>query len=1180
MGRSRVRSFISAFGVSSRKESAGQNHRTSSASFTLNNPPSRVDTPSTDTPSPPDASPTEMSTINERRASRPGSMIFSHNPPLMELANDTPPELQPIFGYLNSHANKLYHEGYFLKLNDLDIHGRPCADRQWVECYAQLVGTALSLWDAAALDAAGEEAEVPPTFINLADASIKVIETLPTRNQGVEPLKNVLSICSAGQNRYLLHFNSFHSLTQWAAAIRLTLFEHTSLYEAYTGSIIAGKGKNLNNIRAIMERSRFKYEDWARVRFGAGTPWRRCWFVITPPDEKQLKKAQKSMKNKSAYDRAPKLVTGNIKFYETRKTKKAKPIATITDAYSAFAIYPESQALIEQSTLVKIEGQITIHSQQPSTSEGFVFVMPEVHPAIPGFEMMLRFLIPTFDTFNLYGRPTRLIAATNHIKSIMFAFPNQRRYGYLDIMDIASLMQSPNSQNWSEAEWRQQLKEATARRMASGRSRTSSLSGGKPRFRASLPSRYSRVASQNNDMLPTGQVGFNQSTDAIIHEVPKDDSVSSTYHSRGASDTTGFSPMKNEPQTSIVESSPSSSAQELAPSGTDRPRTKDSNEQSSSDGEWKQSDVHTHPIAQQLRSPSPPSPVTMPPAFTHGPGELPSTRPQPSPDFTKARNRMSHGTLTELAAASGKLNLSGAFETPEQRRAKELNGSAPYELTRIDSHRSEKLEPGLVFASSTDRAAAHQNQGPPPPEHRTNDTFGGPLPKPNRQSLQLDTKAVKRKPLPHQQYRGIAITSPTGTEPSYDDLRHTVDEDALNRVGSRHLPSPDKEYHQDEDSVYDDASTTSPDYASTHESVYSKHSTRSVTRPRMGVMKTVGETPKKDLVIGDAHYTLDHSSDANMDIPSVDFGPTLTYLPTTGRPTTSDTLKKASHKNDSDALEKNRSSVPTHPMDRTHSRSPNQDEYRRSVLWQPGMAAARPVTPGGLTPEQYVQQRATSNTPIAMHHRSPSTTPTPPPARPVSGDWMTHSRSASQMTITRDGPARPHSRGANSMMSYNDISSHLSAREQEHVARVTGSSFFNLTNENKKHQPQVNPMGLVGAIDAREREKKSIMDGMSNQMVQHAIAQRQQHWQQHQQQPAPTPPTHQYGIQGGARHSVYNLPAASHTWDALNQAYRPEEPRRQSWYGQFAAQQPQTYQQGPYFNQHPSHFSNANAMHY
>lgn len=53
------------------------------------------------------------------------------------------------------------------------------------------------------------------------------------------------------------------------------MFEHTSLYEAYTGSLIAAKGKNLNGIKAILEPCRFKHEDWARVRFGAGTPWVR-----------------------------------------------------------------------------------------------------------------------------------------------------------------------------------------------------------------------------------------------------------------------------------------------------------------------------------------------------------------------------------------------------------------------------------------------------------------------------------------------------------------------------------------------------------------------------------------------------------------------------------------------------------------------------------------------------------------------------------------------------------------------------------------------------------------------------------------------------------------------------------------------------------------------------------------
>ena len=55
------------------------------------------------------------------------------------------------------------------------LEGRANADRTWTECFAQLVGTVLSLWDAAELDAAGEEGEVLPKFINLTDASIKMV---------------------------------------------------------------------------------------------------------------------------------------------------------------------------------------------------------------------------------------------------------------------------------------------------------------------------------------------------------------------------------------------------------------------------------------------------------------------------------------------------------------------------------------------------------------------------------------------------------------------------------------------------------------------------------------------------------------------------------------------------------------------------------------------------------------------------------------------------------------------------------------------------------------------------------------------------------------------------------------------------------------------------------------------
>ncbi|KAL4913919.1 hypothetical protein BDW62DRAFT_155557 [Aspergillus aurantiobrunneus] len=1190
MPRSRVLSFLSSFGGSSRKASPDRSERPTSAY----NPPSRFETPSPDTPSPHDGSPSKA----ERRMSRPGSTLFSHNPPFMQLAEDTPAELQRIFSYMNSHANKLYYEGYFLKLNDLDTSGRPCADRQWVECYAQLVGTVLSLWDAAALDAAGDAAaEVPPTFVNLTDATVKSIDSLPTQNQaGAQSLQNVLSVSSAGQNRYLFHFDSYDSLIQWAAAIRLAMYEHTCLYEAYTGSIIAAKGRELNNIRAILERTRFKHEDWARVRFGAGTPWRRCWFVITPPDEKEFQRAKKTMKKKSAYDRAPRLVIGNIKFYETKKTRKVKPIATVTDAYCAYAIYPQSKALIDQSTLIKIEGNFILHSQSESRTEGFVFVMPEVHPAVSGFEIMLQFLMPTFDTFNLYGRPGRLIAAVNHVKSIMFAFPNQERYDYLDLVDVANLMRTPGSLNWSEAEWRKQLKDATARRMANTSSRTSSITTSKPRFRASLPNRYSHIPaepSSRKGRFPGYMPAFNQSVDAVVQQVPKEGSFTQPPHSRSMSDTTRFGPKPA--QDSAIMSSAASSAQDLTespiPGGSPARSSSEDDQVRSSEGPHMDS-AHA-PVAQQFaRSPLPPSDVAPPPTLTHDPRETPSTRPQPSPDVRRANVRMSDATLAQLVAASGGMNLADRPNTSASHNSNYTNnGPVPPMQAASDAPRLAPALDGLP-----NQQTAMQEEGPPVPEHSLGVSGPGisntPSPKVNRQSTQsirINTeKAVKRKPINRSSTQLVSPQSSVG-EPSFDDLRHTVDEDALNLVGIVNSPtisSPKKTTQQEEESVYDDdESTTSPDYASTGGSLYSKNSVKSVPKPRMGVKKTVGTEPQpKDVVIGDAHYSMNAKPEHNPDIPTIDFGPTLTYLPTTGRPNTSDMFKKFNHhRTDSDSTEKQRFSLSAGQMDRSHSRSPSRDEYRRSVLWQPGMAVPRPVTPGGgLTPEQFVQQRAAPSPPLHAHQRTPSTSTVTPTPRPASGDWMAHSRSQSQMNLARDSNPRPKSRGASSMINHNDVSSHLSAREQEHVARMTGSSFFNLSGDTRKTPPPVNPMGLVGAIDAREQEKKMMKEGMSNQMVQHAIAQRQHHWQHQPQQLAPACPSHSYGIQAGSN-SFYNMPTASRTCDALNQSYRPEEPRRQSWYSQFPMQpaqaSPPTYQSHQH-NPQQGHFGNANVPYY
>lgn len=48
------------------------------------------------------------------------SMLQTYQPPMMEVGNDTLPELQRIFTFLNNHSNKLYQEGYFLKFHDTD----------------------------------------------------------------------------------------------------------------------------------------------------------------------------------------------------------------------------------------------------------------------------------------------------------------------------------------------------------------------------------------------------------------------------------------------------------------------------------------------------------------------------------------------------------------------------------------------------------------------------------------------------------------------------------------------------------------------------------------------------------------------------------------------------------------------------------------------------------------------------------------------------------------------------------------------------------------------------------------------------------------------------------------------------------------------------------------------------
>lgn len=562
------------------------------------------------------------------------------------------------------------------RVANITAEGKPNPDRTWTEYFAQLVGTVLSLWDAAELDAAGEEGEVLPKFINLTDASIKMIDSLPTRSNEEQPLQNILSISTAGRNRYLLHFNSRHSLIQWTAGIRLAMFEHSTLQEAYTGALIAGRGKTLNNIGVIMERARIPKEEWVRVRFGAGVPWKRCWCVISPPDEKEYVKMQKELKKKSPYDRshAP-ILKGDIKFYEDRKEgrkqKKAKPIATITDAYSAYALYPQAKSLIDASTLLKIEGNITIHSDPPSSTEGFVFVMPEVHPAVSGFGMLLQFLFPTWDTFGLYGRPGRLAASTIDSRSLMFAMPKHKRYGYLEILDVTSLILQDGSSGWSERDWKKQLKDLTGQRMTSvddtpptgsthsrTNSRTNRLSfgpaaevGGKPRvgFADGAPPAGRSSRSMSLTQRPRSRT---DSAPPAQRSQPGPLAISGAMksgHTRNASDSDlpGDAPPPPHHMASPTGENPSGRGP--------NPARNFVNDLASTPERLSSDDEREPPIRdlEGMRHLETPEPVSQPPAFTHAPGEKPQQRPYHSPELRRANSRMSSTTLAQLAQAGG-----------------------------------------------------------------------------------------------------------------------------------------------------------------------------------------------------------------------------------------------------------------------------------------------------------------------------------------------------------------------------------------------------------------------------------------------------------------------------------------------------------------------------------------------
>lgn len=155
-----------------------------------------------------------------------------------------------------------------------------------------------------------------------------------------------------------------------------------------------------------------------------------------------------------------------------------------------------------------------------------------------------------------------------------------------------------------------------------------------------------------------------------------------------------------------------------------------------------------------------------------------------------------------------------------------------------------------------------------------------------------------------------------------------------------------------------------------------------------------------------------------------------------------------------------------------------------------------------------------------------------------------------QSSYGNDMPPRPQSRSASNLMNASgDYTAHLSAREQEHVARATGSPLINMGGNTNKHTPPPSG-GLIGAIEAREKERKDIKEGLSGQMVQHAIAQQKQHHQQQRQTSYGSPaqqyatPQPQYAMPGGfppspTQYTSYPIGQQQYAWNSPQQQQQP-----------------------------------------
>ncbi|KAH7884450.1 hypothetical protein F5I97DRAFT_1456898 [Phlebopus sp. FC_14] len=357
------------------------------------------------------------------------------------------PEIRSVVQLTLAHARKVYFSGPLVKRIERQPDGqRPIKDEGWIEVWAQLGGTTLSIWDMREVDEANKQGkEVPPTYVNMTDAFVQVLGSITVPATDAQPAKkyaNVLTLNTAGSNLLLFSCPSTAALISWATALRLSAWEKSRLEEIYTAHLIRITLPDGKDTRSTLVRGRM--EGWVRIRVAGQTDWKRMWMIVSSGSQHALERAgsftgdgtrssspnaprKKRMSNLFSRDHAEELPPRPVlSLYASHKPKdKKRPLLTLKDVTQAFAVYPERPELINRSTLMKLEGLIGDEDTAGSMKgrEGWLLIMPELEAGNTQASEMLKWLIALHDAFQLYGRPKSYTWDPRDPISMMFGYP-------------------------------------------------------------------------------------------------------------------------------------------------------------------------------------------------------------------------------------------------------------------------------------------------------------------------------------------------------------------------------------------------------------------------------------------------------------------------------------------------------------------------------------------------------------------------------------------------------------------------------------------------------------------------------------------------------------------------------------------------------------------------------------